>query len=1178
MNEGFNYKDYRDSLAKKLREEQNHNKRKKILKKEESQNYYKTSKGIQGSLRIIDQSGKKQQELIEDREKAIKELKDSGGEYDELLGCFTGRRSYDEVETDDEAQVRTQRQLKIIDIIKALNKEIRDEKRWFGANEKSLKFKIDQIDLYDKAISNMSNLSTFRSLKNPVYGLERFTVTKIEGTAPNNQSLITYNFEFFKKENQISMKFSLEPDGIYRYRVPKWGETFIEQEYGTTVDLLAWAMEIASKKMLKKKDSVTNQTMESLGDKLRQVAGIRWEERLKDTAIQPLTESEKRFSDLFGSVEKKEFKEVLNVYYAKLVPLVRSEGDVEILRRAIKGIQKLDRETEVTEENIGRYLHEPLSGTREEINAARFRELLEAILLTNHPDIRDFNFITQIVKKTSNKYLRNLAIKKSVDVFNSVKGSDLSLSELHSRNNKISARSFLFTSPIAFSGTSFSDGVMRTIEAYSKGDFGRAGSSRESTLFSSMVDLFDGNGDRLRMLVEMLDREQQSALLSHSEKIRNRYFSKSSDELKGSYSLAVHELLRDKRPEEYRDIVQFSPEEQGDFIDDIFEDVWANMSDDEKHLFWNKIDLQLSAVFEDLASKELTRNSRFEEILKKLSAIKLQDKSLFEQILSGKYEDLQDLNNEIDNAQLVLFERVFELSDADLQELIDIPGFVHPQTKLADERSGLSNLYKTKGNFNAALILMERYRAGAYSKLKPPVFRENLTLLLKEAMYHAAHGDFDSWRSSLDTSIQGNDFRYREGDRPFWDTWNKDGDSSYFSGAHSVNLAEGMRKEFGRSHKSFFEDTHKYLLNPELWKDEVAKEVLKNHKDIQATVSKLNELRVAISSLDDKVLLEHGLSSRDQASLGRAKKIIKCIESVINLCDLFLGGNDQLINSNFLKIDELLKDVNIGMLLPESKNNSGEKLPGYIFLNALTQSRVKIKESIEKRKAGKLSVMDSSEPFDLLMVGQQSHLLINCMSYEGDPNKNAHVLDILTSKNKKVLVVKIDGRPVARAVLKILRNSLEEDSGSIILIDDVLLEPGYESYNFSNEIVEHLKKKFSDIPDVVIAKAVRDDKENNLKKLNELNMQITRGEIDYGQLPQKTKDDLDLFRQKILLAWATGSRVSSELVETGHSVSTDFIETGSNGQPEMRYEPKVRQAKNSHLPTAAFYSQFVIKK
>jgi len=327
--------------------------------------------------------------------------------------------------------------------------------------------------------------------------------------------------------------------------------------------------------------------------------------------------------------------------------------------------------------------------------------------------------------------------------------------------------------------------------------------------------------------------------------------------------------------------------------------------------------------------------------------------------------------------------------------------------------------------------------------------------------------------------------------------------------------------------------------------------------------------RMLLGEKSKKILKKYEIDPKQSGQIGKAKNIANALMATLDFTNL--AGENRSVEPPVGR--ELIIKMNITGHL--ERPTTGEKLTkeekeqveyaqiGFRFLTNLQQKCGDLNQVEQARKSGHISVTDSSDPRDLLRVGQQG-AIINCMNYEGDPNRNAYILDIATSKNKKVLVVKNGDRVVARAVLKLLRDSEDKNAKPIVILDDLLPEQG--KYDYRNEIIEHLQNKFGK-HDIFIGEGINDENKT-LKKLEALKKAWHESEDREQYLKDLRARDPNEYERfmnytkDMVLGLSTGSRVSAELVER------------AVGPPRMAKE-SIRPL--THELRTVFYSLFVTR-
>lgn len=112
-----------------------------------------------------------------------------------------------------------------------------------------------------------------------------------------------------------------------------------------------------------------------------------------------------------------------------------------------------------------------------------------------------------------------------------------------------------------------------------------------------------------------------------------------------------------------------------------------------------------------------------------------------------------------------------------------------------------------------------------------------------------------------------------------------------------------------------------------------------------------------------------------------------------------------------------------------------------------------ISNNSKKIESNDIEILDTDDPKLILESGAFDPVMSNCMHFLGDPSKNKSLIDSLGSKNKKLVLVKVNGEIRSAATIKLRKDS---NGAPVIFIEKPLHREGY---SFLNEMVEFLQKK-----------------------------------------------------------------------------------------------------------------------
>lgn len=826
-----------------------------------------------------------------------------------------------------------------------------------------------------------------------------------------------------------------------------------------------------------------------------------------------------------------------------------------------------------------------------DIKIKRFEEVLSCVLESKNPDINDFEFFSDIIKETSNKFLRSVAIKKAVDIFRvyqqmmeSVSDGDNntvpSISQLYDdltiRGIQMPRRDFLFTLPFIVKDGIVQEDLLRTaIKTNNVLNF-RKGSSAENTYFSSMVDLYSSdNPSQLHPLFQMLQRElvfvrspyYQKTISPRLQQRRNtigltensRYLSYS--ELKSVHAQMQARLVEKYFPEDYKEIMEVYPKDQAGLLNDFFEAYRSRLPRETKQY---AEDNTISDAYEEEWIKELktvdgvglpeiTEIKRFDKLLKKISALTVisshdnADFSIEDFYNEIRGQSLEQANKMADALQIDQFIKLFSISTEERKRLEALSNF-RLRLDLAEQKDRITELYKQYENFNAFFLLLDRYQ-NQELKIEPKEFRDNLAPLLKEVVAHIIKGDFKEWRNTIPISIQGKPYDPwpislpAEGEDvkdeqllrlKVKGRWRRDDQSTWT--AEAVETLPPLIDQIASKSPHLLpviDDPTRYFKSLAIWKDEgLMRAVSGDAGDFFSGVENAKTFLEWMSDDEQQTLdvFKVQVSVKDKAAVGRLKKharILLAQEALYKkLNQMKAERKDPMTHDVFADFRQIVSQLN-----PSENFRSSEDFDPGSDEEIMIKFLKELEEIFRKGAMGPVSyeIIDSSDPFDLITVGQPVETICNCMSYEGDPKKNAYILDIVTSRNKKVILAKQKGRTVARGVMKFL-TGFEDEGLPVIVVEDILSDGNHVKVN--EFMMRHIQQKFEGI-DVVIGEPVfihPKDRAivNAIINGEEYDIEHSFETKKIGEVIRKINGS---FQTNLFRARHTGSRVGSELPE-----------------------------------------------
>ncbi len=887
-----------------------------------------------------------------------------------------------------------------------------------------------------------------------------------------------------------------------------------------------------------------------------------------------------------------------------LAPYIVNEHAAKLVSRVARKYEKLDS-MKVPLDQVGTFLdnensHHLRGAPRgaddkyepRDVNNARFGEVLDAVLAGSMPDVRDLNIPLQIIEQTKNKFLRKVALKKTVQLLQSfpkyyrsidVAGHEVypSISriyeEMKAKGLKMPLRDFFFTLPMVVEDGVIREDLLQTASRIQELVDFNTSDGTEGLYFGALVDLVDpARPQELQPLLKIIQRElsyTDSYYAKHTlpaiQKDRKERGLETTDkfltltELRKAIKQAKTHAFKDAPrlfveknfPDDYTQLLQEDEQTQQEYIetysadfmkDKTEETIWngsdeskeTGLTKEEKEVYWTQ---EVSDMAKNMEKAELSKSKGFEELLKKLSAIKLTDKQAFHKLLAVDHPNLERMNNAADQLQLFLFFKYFELTPHDRDVLGMTDKSVYPP--LVMHMKKIHGVYKEFGNFNPFLFLKSRYEH-PHRDIDPKAFRENLTPLLKGVAYHVAKGDFKQWRGEVDETIGHTPFKPLDPEsnpekaeqyEAFWRAWNAD-DATQQNEVFTIPDIMGDIAAMNSSFEEVVANPSSLLRNPALWKErETVSLLLQQHTNPETFVEEMDSVIKELDVNPAGVVESHHfpIKASNAARLVKIKQLAVQLQAFSKITKLM--EEKTFTDDTLTLLSEALSVVNPHGNFASAKNletNGDESgtMDQILVLKALDYKvrLLKRKKQAVANNSTSITVMDTSNAKDLLTVGQRSKQLINCMSYDGDNKQNAYIMDIATSRNKKLITIQKDGKEVARGVLKV---HVTKDGTPVIAFEDILTT---NSDKYHQEISSHLKERFGKLG-VIVGEPIKvhSNDSNFLEAVldgRKPEDMLTADERTKLQAYKKDPSDVTSLKE-IVVCHSTGSRVGAEMVE-----------------------------------------------
>jgi len=438
--------------------------------------------------------------------------------------------------------------------------------------------------------------------------------------------------------------------------------------------------------------------------------------------------------------------------------------------------------------------------------------------------------------------------------------------------------------------------------------------------------------------------------------------------------------------------------------------------------------------------------------LSDLAMLKGSNSRLFKRIAKENFEDLDALR-----------ERLDEVATRPVIGAMKLPNT--PET-----RARVREIYEEWGTFEPLLALHLGYvRAGLDEYAKA----------LREVFAHVVAGDYREWRNEQTGEREdGKKVTYLEDEEAFWSHWSEEsvtavGDVHVGSRTLRRSLIQRLgyiMTEAMRGSEMGDVEGARVL---KLWRTFVDSSG-KGRGEIKDLLEVAKQkLGLMLSSgggdlpIDELNALGIGHAHNGRPEMERVRDDLRAINAVrdwisINeaIMELASGGWHDAMST----LDALLTR--------KLRVYSGDKTAVTAISVSLYNAIEELRRVQEKEKVYKdIEIVDTDDPLTIMRMGALRPDLINCFNYHGNPMQNKTILDVLGSRNKRLLVVKEGGEIVAVAVAKMRR--LEEEE-PIIFLERALYRGGYD---FRDEMLAHLKKKREGLsPETMISYQILHDK------------------------------------------------------------------------------------------------------
>lgn len=316
-------------------------------------------------------------------------------------------------------------------------------------------------------------------------------------------------------------------------------------------------------------------------------------------------------------------------------------------------------------------------------------------------------------------------------------------------------------------------------------------------------------------------------------------------------------------------------------------------------------------------------------------------------------------------------------------------------------------------------------------------------LRLREVFGKIVEGTYREWRNDqVGERRHGSKIDYLSTDAEFWAEWNKEGRTEI----GEVRISKGMhRRELARrvGHIVMAAASSEEVISVEgkdasdRWREYVSASPERRAEMIEDAAQRKIQLGEAMTRGSADVSMTD--ARRQMIRVNAFLDWVEIHRQLVRLVED--GGPDAMAQLNKL----------LARKLRTFAGDSPAKAPLAVELHhAVRESAAAAGE--EKVYQG-VEIIDTDDPDLILRMGALRPDLSNCFNYHGNPKHNHTIMDVLGSKNKRLIIAKRGDEIMAVAVVKVRKGS---DGRPILFLER---GPSRVGYDFQAEMLGHLREK-----------------------------------------------------------------------------------------------------------------------
>jgi len=351
-------------------------------------------------------------------------------------------------------------------------------------------------------------------------------------------------------------------------------------------------------------------------------------------------------------------------------------------------------------------------------------------------------------------------------------------------------------------------------------------------------------------------------------------------------------------------------------------------------------------------------------------------------------------------------------------------------------RNRLRELHDEWGSFEALLALHRGWAKAGYSKEAAG---------LREVFGHIVAGDYRSWRNGqTDERTAGKRVEFLADKPDFWRRWNE-GMTSTIDEVRigGVKRRRGLVKRVGHIMMEALKSGEMAKVEGNsvatTWQEYIDADAA----DRERIKSKLEERKRALgSTFSQGRAAINGAYEKTRAELHDVNAALDWItlNETVRAFAQGTNGDTAKLLARLIKRKMIVYggDGAITLALGMELYNAGQEL------DALKEEQKVFKD---------VEITDTDDPDMIMRMGALLPDLINCFNFHANPDQNHTILDVLGSRNKRLMIAKSGDEIVAVAVAKVRK---DDEGNPVLFLERALYREGYD---FQDEMLVHLSKK-----------------------------------------------------------------------------------------------------------------------